>query len=140
MDLSKKAQLKYRTKRKNPGVIIKESELQKQANDYLEAYRIRYIRIPDGVWGFLAYKASEGVKLWFRKIFGGIPDNVCMIRINEKYNLCLAMELKTKTGKLHGRQKHWYKDLAVQISRSPEDTMEIINNFIKDAEKMKNEI
>ncbi len=137
MDLSKKAQLAYKYKRKSVAVTLKEEAIQKQANDYLDIKKIRYIRIPDGVWGYLAYKASEGIKIWFRKIFGGIPDNICMIRINEKYNLCLALELKTKTGKLHGKQKHWYKDLAVQISRSPEDTMQIIDGFEKEAERMK---
>ena len=136
-DLSKNAQLKYRTKRKNPAVIIKESQLQRQCDDYLEAFRIRYIRIPDGVWGYLAYKASESVKIWFRKIFGGIPDNICILPINEKYNLCLALELKTKTGKLHGKQKHWSKELAVQISRSPEDTMQIIDEFVKEADRLR---
>lgn len=139
MQYLKSKQLAYRTKRKKPSIIIKEDALQQQANDYLEAKRIRYIRIPDKVWGWLAYKATEAIKLWFRKIFGGIPDNICILPINEKYNLCLALELKTKAGQLHGKQKHWSKELAVQISRSPEDTMRIIDAFECETERIKNE-
>jgi len=135
--IPKSKQLAYRHKRRNGTPAIKEDALQKQANDYLELKRIRYIRIPDAIWRWLAYKASEYVKKWFRFIFGGIPDNICIIPINDKYNLCLALELKTKTGKLHGKQKHWSKDLAVQISRTPEDTMQIIDEFINEAERMK---
>jgi len=139
MQILKSKQLAYRIKRKDGKATIKEDALQQQCNDYLEIKRIRYIRIPDSVWRWLAYKASEAIKKWFRFIFGGLPDNICIIPINEKYNLCLALELKTETGKLHGRQKHWSKELAVQISRSPEDTMRIIDEFECEAERMRNE-
>jgi len=139
MQIPKSNQLAYRNKHRKPFVYMKEDVLQLQANDYLELKRIRYIRIPDTIWRWIAYKATEAVKIWFRKIFGGIPDNICILPINKNYNLCLALELKTAAGQLHGKQKHWSKDLSVQISRSPEDTMRIIDKFIAEAERMKDD-
>jgi len=39
--------------------------------------------------------------------------------------------LKTKTGKLHGKQKTSEKEIAVQISRSPDETIKKVNEFLK---------
>jgi len=137
MQITKKTQLAYRIKRKKSMLNIPELALQKQCNDTLDAYRIRYIYIPDNIHRWITMNAPEEIKIFFRKVFGGIPDNVCFIPIGDKYNLCLCLELKSAKGHLHGKQKHWEKELAVQISRDPDKTIETIKEFIKDADKEK---
>lgn len=126
-----------RSKRKKPILKVKEADLQRQANDMLNAYQIKYIRIPDSIHAWITKNAPEEVKIFFRHVFGGIPDNVCLIPITEKYNLALCLELKSATGKLHGKQKHWKKELAVQISRSTTETIGIIEEYLEEAAYLK---
>jgi len=137
LKFSKKKQTAYKEKRKNPKVHIAEDELQKQCNDVLEAYRIRYIRLPDWVWLWLKKSAPMSIMNYMSKVFTGMPDNIAILPLNDKYNLALCLELKTETGKLHGKQKHWSKELKVQISRNPDETIAIIEQFVSDAEKIK---
>jgi len=68
---------------------------------------------------------------------GGIPDNPCFIPLGKKYNLNLMLELKSKRGRLHGRQKRWYRDTAVQIPRDPDTAMAMIGEFQDVADKIK---
>lgn len=115
-----------------------ESDLQNQLDDFLAAYRIWSIRIPDAVWRWIAWKAPQGVKKWWRGIFGGIPDVLPMLRVSDKYMLCAPIELKNKAGKLHGKQKHWEgREISVQISRSPDESIAIVDQFRRDAEKIR---
>ncbi len=137
MQISKSKQLAYRTKRKKPKVHIKESQLQKQCDDYLAINRIKYLRIPNWIWNWLRHNAPIEIMNYMSERFGGMPDNICLIPIGEsKYNLALCLELKTETGRIHGKQKQWMKDLHVVISRSPEDTMHLIKLFEWKAEKL----
>jgi len=108
-----------------------EDQLQTQCNDLLDAHRIRYLRIPDWIWSWLKLNAPVQVMKELSKRFGGMPDNMCIKKIDDKYNLLMALELKTKTGKLHGKQKTWEKEIAVQISRSPDETIKKVNEFLK---------
>jgi hypothetical protein len=84
-----------------------------------------------------------GLKRWFFGVFGGIPDTIALIPISDKYMLCCAIELKTQdskkrpVGKAHGKQKHWGTDLVAQISRSPDESIRIVEQFRRDAEEMK---
>jgi hypothetical protein len=115
-----------------------ESDLQKQLDDMLVVLGIWFIRVPDGVWRWIAWKASEHVKKWFRHVFGGMPDTLPMIKISDKYMLCAPIELKNKKGQLHGKQKHWEgRGIAVQVSRSPDESIAIVRRFQEDAEKIK---
>jgi len=114
-----------------------ESELQAWCDDYLINKRISFIRLPDGFWGWLYYNGTEKIKKWFRFCFGGIADNTCFIPITDKYSLCLHLELKTKIGKLHGRQKIEAQILPWQIARSTKEIEDIINKFQEDAKKIK---
>jgi hypothetical protein len=43
----------------------------------------------------------------------------------------MALELKTTTGRLHGKQKTWAKEITVQISQTPDDTIASVNDFLK---------
>lgn len=134
MDLSKKSQLAYRKKRKKTVVKVKESELQKQANDLLDYLRIPYYRIPDFVWNWVKHNAPvEIVKALADSFAGKLPDNFVFTNLTDKYLIALPMELKTATGKLHGKQKTYAKRDNWQISRSPEETIELVNQFIADA-------
>jgi ribosomal protein L44E len=107
-----------------------ESQLQKQCNDLLDAHHIKYLRIPDWIWSWLKLNAPVQVVKELSGRFGGMPDNMCIRRINDKYNLLMAVELKIEKGKLHGKQKNWYKEIAVQISRTPEETIAKVNDFM----------
>jgi len=147
MEIRKSDQLAYKKKRKKPVLKITEKAIQKQANDLLDAHRIRYLRIEDWVWTWLngchvelngcggtVLKKNVPIEILteLTRRFGGMPDNVCLIPAG-KYCLALMMELKSAKGKIHGRQKHWP---AVQISRSPDETIEMVNQFIEDAEEI----
>ena len=140
MDLSKHSQLSYRRKRKAlPDVPdVPETALQHQMDDMLAAYGIWFLRFPDNFFRWIKMNAPAGIQRFFFGVFGGIPDTLPMIRISDKYMLCAPIELKSRKGQLHGKQKHWEsKGIAVQISRSPDESIAMINSFIADAEKYK---
>ena len=137
MQITKKSQLAYRTKRKKPKVYIKESGLQLQCNDYLAIKRIKYFRIPDWLWKWLAKSMPEEILIQLRSMWGGLSDNTASIPISDKYSLTLHLELKSTKGKLHGKQKVMAKELPIQISRTPEESMKIIDSFIDEASWLK---
>jgi len=121
---------------------IPESCNQKFANEYLELKKIKNIRIPDSVWSSLHFK-NQRIKMLLAKGetnngLAGIADNTCFIKISDKYSLALHLELKSTDGKLSGKaQKENAKELPYQIAKSPEDVIEIVDNFIKTAEDFK---
>lgn len=107
-----------------------ESQLQKQCNDLLDSLRVKYLRIPDWIWSWLKLNAPVQVVNELSERFGGMPDNMCVRKLNDKYNLLMALELKTAKGKLHGKQKTWEKEIAVQVSRTPDETIQKVNEFL----------
>ena len=121
---------------------IPESCNQKFANEYLELKKIKNIRIPDSVWSSLHFK-NQRIKILLAKGetnngLAGIADNTCFIKISDKYSLALHLELKSTDGNLSGKaQKENAKELPYQIAKSPEDVIEIVDNFIKTAEDFK---
>ena len=124
--------------RQEPAYDGPESALQEQMDDMLAALGIWSIHIPDGVWRWIAWKATAGIKKWFRHALGGIPDSLCFIKVSDKYMLCAPVELKTKKGELHGKQKHWEgRGISVQISRSPEENIRIVEQFQVDAAEVR---
>jgi len=144
MPITKASQLRYRGRKQRTDTAGfkpydgPEDALQRQLDDMLAAYHIWYIRIPDKIWKWLAMCAPQSIKVWFRGVFGGIPDSLPMLRISDKYMLCCPIELKTAKGKLHGKQKHWEgQGIPVQVSRSPEQSIAIVRQFLADAEDMK---
>jgi hypothetical protein len=120
-----------------PAYTGNEAQLQTQLDDMLSALGIWFLRFPDGFFRWMKMCAPPGIQRFFFGVFGGIPDTLPMIRISDKYMLCCPIELKSAKGRLHGKQKHWEgRGIAVQISRSPEETIAIVTQFQKDAEKM----
>jgi hypothetical protein len=139
MEYSKNQQLShyYKNRPKKVSVQVPENALQQQINDLLDAYQIKYIRIPDGIWKWLQFNAPHGVLKYFQRIFGGIPDNVCIVPISDKYNLSLCAEIKTTTGKLHGKQKQWKNEVSVQILRSTTENLNSVMEYKKQIAKCK---
>ena len=117
------------TKKTIAALQCTEEQIQKQCDDLLAALHIRYLRIPDWVWAWIKLNAPPQIVKALSDRFGGMPDNMC-IRKFGKYNLLMALELKTKTGQLHGKQKIWNKEINVQVSRTPEETIQNVNDFM----------
>jgi len=128
-----KEDMRKRRKRKAPVLDITESQLQEQLNDLLNAYQIRYIRIPDSIWHWLKRNAPVEVIRAMSDALGGMPDNVCMIPISDRYSLMLAIELKVKGRKKRGKQKHWQST----ISRTPDENIALIEEYVKQADIVK---
>lgn len=116
-----------------------EAQLQQFTDEYLTIRQIYFRRFPDKFFQWLkAYSnASAHMKRWFFGIFGGIEDSTCFLPISDKYSLCLHLELKSAKGKTHGAQKHMPDKVPVQYARSPERVQEIIEAFLKEAERLK---
>jgi len=136
----KSQQLAYRTTKKRiRKATTPEEALQAQADDYAHVHRIQYFRIDDAFWRWLARMASRHPRIvaWFRYMFGGWPDMLLLEPINDKYCLACSLEIKTDVGSLHGRQIPRSKSMRWQISRSPEDTMRIIDEFQATAKAMR---
>ena len=128
-----KEDMRKKRKRKAPVLDITEADLQEQLNDLLNAYQIRYLRIPDYVWHWLKRNAPVEIVKIMSDAFGGMPDNVCTIPIDEKYSLSFGIELKVKGRKMHGKQKHWQST----ISRTPDENIKLIEEYIEQAEVIK---
>ena len=131
-----KRRLKISEIRKKEGYCeATEAQLQNQCDDILEALNLEYLRIPDDLYRILYRHANQGVKNAVSRGMGGHADNLVFIPINDKYSLCLHLELKSKKGKLHGRQKT--RKVPTQISRSPETTDKLLREFMAFATKIK---
>ncbi len=131
-----------RKRRAPPSVTVPESGLQKQMNDTLAAYNVKYLRISDNFWNELrrAWKAgyiSKGEYYRFCATFAGMPDNMGLIQISDNYNLNGPFELKTVRGKLNPDQRKWKKETAVQVLRSTEENENAVVDFVKIAGKLR---
>ena len=111
-----------------------EAQLQGQIDDMLSALGMWFFRIPDFFFKWIKMKAPVGIQKYFFGMFGGIPDTLMFERVSEKYMLCAPVELKSAKGALHGKQKHWEnRGIAVQVSRSPDQNIDIVRQFQADA-------
>ena len=133
LKFSKAKQTAHKRKKPVPKVTITEDQLQGQCNDTLNAYRIRWLRIPDWIWNWLIHNAPVRINKWMAERFGGMPDIVALEPVGD-YNLALLLELKTERGKLHGNQKHWK---GKQISRDPDTTILKVRNFLEEAKRLR---
>lgn len=139
-----KTQQRHKRKRKPTAVIDvyseyppfdgTEAQLQGQLDDLLSVLGIWFIRIPDGFFRWVKIVAPVGIQRFFFGMFGGIPDIMPLIKVSDKYMLCAPIELKSAKGALHGKQKTWGdRNIAFQLSRSPDHNIAIINQFQIDA-------
>jgi len=118
---------------------VPENLIQGAVDDYLALKRIKFYRIPDGFFRWIKMKAPIGVQKWFFGMFGGQPDNICIIPIGNGLALALLLEIKTQdskgraVGRTHGKQKveadHWV------ICRSVDEAIKTIDAFEKEAER-----
>lgn len=126
---------------KNMVAECPEDLMQQAVDEYLELKRIDYIRIPDSFFSWIARNAPEHIKIFFRKIFGGRPDNTCLIPLGDGLALALLLELKTRdakgraVGRTHGKQKR--EEEYWKICRSVDEAMAEIDRFEKIAEMYK---
>jgi hypothetical protein len=136
-----KASLRAKRKRRTPkvsqspenGYTGNEAELQGQLDDALDALGMEYRRIPDVLWNFLKRSAPMWVVNNMVKIWRGKPDTMILIPVSDKYSLACEIELKSSKGKLSTRQDDYCGRMPVQVSRSPEKSMEIIEQMQADA-------
>lgn len=140
-----KSDMRKKRKREAPVLNYKESDLQKQCNDYLDINQLFYVRIDDGVWKSLNYvlgelKAKGQIKLagilknaiqQLKNRFAGLPDVNISEGVNDKYTLGLHLELKSTKGKKHGKQKNVARRIPVQESRTPEQTMGAVCDYLE---------
>jgi len=138
LPLSKAQQRKKRGRRKAAPALpdLPESAIQKQLDDMLEGMGIYFIRIPDNFWQWLHRysNASANMKKELGHYWGGMPDTMAFIKVSDKYMLCCPIECKSKEGRRHGKQKHWEsQNIAFQISKSPDESISIVQQFLKDA-------
>ena len=111
----------------------KEEHLQSFTDQYLDIQRIKYYRIPDKFFKWLNATAPQWAKSAFNSVFAGMPDNMCIIPISDDYCLCLNLELKSKRGKLHGRQRPNAMRFAWQVARTHEEVQAIVEEYQKTA-------
>lgn len=110
---------------------IKESDLQRLCEEYLELKRIAYIRVPDAI-----YKAIFGtssikphVKRLISSFIKGLPDLTLLKPIDDKYVVGRHVELKTAKGKQSQGQKTFATKLPVKIVRSFEEFQKVVKEF-----------
>ncbi|MCP4651174.1 MAG: hypothetical protein GY853_13995 [PVC group bacterium] len=147
--ISKKKQCgRYYKGENNIGKVdITEADLQKLVDDLLSVRKIKNFHIPDGVWKWLTLNAPKVCALLsggargrngkYNNGLAGCPDNPCFIRLGEKFNLNLMLELKSKKGRLHGKQKLWARDVAVNKMKDPDAVIKLVEEYIEVAEKIK---
>ena len=125
---------------------LKESEIQKQLNDLLDVYGLKYIRIEDWVWlglkNVLTYmqlklpnskytKLLHGILEELSSQFSGMPDNMIFYKVSDEYCLCFPLELKSKKGTKGKKQKKWSSKIGGRVSRSPDQNIEFVQEFIE---------
>ncbi len=122
---------KARQQKKTVSTALKctEDQLQVQCNNLLVGFRLKFLRIRDSFWNWATDGMPMKIKKHFVDTFAGMPDNVIIEPISEKYNLCLQIELKTLTGELGEKQRKWADDTAVVVCRTPDETIKEIEDF-----------
>ena len=100
-----------------------ESELQDYADALLEAKGIPFLRLPAGMFKVIFANPAIPIhhKAMLKDALAGWPDNLTILPISPRFNVCLCLELKTTTGKLHGMQKTRAKEMAWWVARDREE-------------------
>jgi hypothetical protein len=130
----------HRTKdRHNRKASAPEAPLQSFTNSFLEAKGVPYIRIPEEVYYSIFANPSipVHVKKWVSENIKGLPDNVCILPITPKFNLCWAVELKSDIGKQTARQRDWARQISVVVARTQAEIVAGLARFMTVAERLK---
>lgn len=113
----------------------KEEDIQNAVNEYLCWQKIRYFRIPDSFFKWIYINAPKPIQKWFFGMFGGMPDNLCIIPIGKGVAMTLLLELKSPKGKLHGKQKDHKNEWI--ICKNIDSAIEVIDRFKAEANHIK---
>jgi hypothetical protein len=115
-------------------LVIPEADLQEYANDLLDSKGIQYIRFENGFLGWMRRCAPARWASYFFKVWSGQPDNICFIKLDNGFSMCLRMELKKeKTGRLHGKQIFRCTDEGWVVCSTIEQINEAIDRFEREA-------
>jgi len=115
---------KYKDKITNAVKSGTEDVLQKQCEAYLTIKGIWYLHIPASV-----YQSGKAQSI------AGVPDLLIFKKewISPKtpdlHNSCLLVELKTVIGKRNPKQVKWAKETNVNLIRSVEDFISLVNEW-----------
>jgi hypothetical protein len=126
-----KKRISRRAKRISKTADIKESVIQRSAEDLLKKLNLRYIRIPDAVYNIIFSKNSlipEWVKILIAAAISGLPDLTVLLK-DGRY---ICIELKTKTGKLRQKQKEFRNDVGVNnfyTCRSIDEVIDVFRSY-----------
>ena len=110
------------------GAGFKESEIQKQCEDYLNIEQIRFIRIPDALYKYV-FSAQSRLPAYMKALISSFIKGVPDITILLKNGRFLCCELKTTTGKLSQGQKNFQRSVGESnyfIIRSVEALVELV--------------
>ena len=105
-------------------------------DDYLSVMRIDNWRITDRMWSGLNWigrssPAAAGVVMAWKKTFGGkMPDNLLYRKYDDRFCLMMPIELKSATGRLHGKQVDAAKNDNWTICRTPEEAVAAVKLFL----------
>lgn len=129
--------------------VLKEEDLQRVLEAWLDIEHINYFRIPDIVYTIFFTRNQNGklfgwlaaviklIPIGVRNIvgdmFGSFPDLAIFSR-GKKYNRVLFLELKSKKGKMSQGQKTFAKLLNVAESRNFEHAQKVVNEFLNSEE------
>jgi hypothetical protein len=118
-----------------------EAPVQAALDLYAELKELRSFRIPDNIWTWIHNPKSKVpvyVKKMFSEALAGWPDKIVFIPLTDKYLLACPIEAKSRTGTWSSKkQKLMGEEMNYQIPRSADQAIAVLNNFIKDAEKIK---
>jgi hypothetical protein len=126
-----KKRISRRVKKISKTADIKESVIQRSAEDVLKKLNLRYIRIPDAVYNIIFSKNSiipEWVKILIAASISGLPDLTVLLK-DGRY---ICIELKTKTGKLRPKQKEFRNDVGVNnfyTCRSIDEVIDVFRSY-----------
>ena len=114
------------------GAQYKESEIQKQCEDLLIAKQIKFIRIPDALYGLIFSKYAQYIPAYIKKLISafikGVPDLTLLFR-SGKY---VCVELKTATGRMPQGQKNFRRAVGednYKVVRSVEGLVELLEEY-----------
>ena len=121
-----------------PAGVKSEASLQSFTDDYLAVLHIDNYRITDQMWAGLnmlgrTSAQAAGIVMAWKKTFGGkLPDNLLYRRYGEQFCLMMPLELKSATGKLHGKQKTEAKETGWTVCRTPEEVIAAVESFTRE--------
>jgi len=119
--------------------VDKEETLQTFVDEWLSTMKIQSIRIPDKIFKYV--NGNRGVdnwfRIWFNGQFGGWADNTIILPIGNGMVMGIRVELKSRDGRLHGRQVSNAKNEEWFIVRTPEEFLAIMDTVSKWAYRLK---